>query len=55
METAEKVMILAMPANHPSCAITHAKDSTPAPTTTVIMCMLAVHTFPGNKTQTCSI
>jgi len=30
----------------PSCAIAHAKDSTPEPITAVIMCALAVHLSP---------
>ena len=44
-----------MPAIHPSCAMAHARASTPAPTTTVIMCVLAVNTFPANRTQTSQI
>lgn len=43
----EKHTITPMPASHPSWAMAHAKASTPAPTTTVTMCMLAVNTFPA--------
>ena len=36
-----------MPMIHPNCAIAQAKDNTPAPTTAVIICALAVHTVPA--------
>jgi len=36
-----------MPGIHPNWAIAHAKASTPAPTTTVIMCVVAVNKFPA--------
>jgi hypothetical protein len=47
MEMDEKMIITDMPASHPSCAIAHARAKTPAPTTTVIMCVVAVTTFPA--------
>lgn len=40
-------IIKAGPAIHPSWTIAQAKESTPDPTTAVIMCALAVHTVPG--------
>ncbi|URE48304.1 hypothetical protein MUK42_32645 [Musa troglodytarum] len=36
------------PAIQPSCAIAHAKDSTPEPMTAVTICELAVHTVPAH-------
>lgn len=36
------------PAIHPNCATDHAKDSTPAPITPVIICATALHTLPDN-------
>lgn len=34
------------PITQPSCAIAHANDNTPDPTTAVIMCELVVQTVP---------
>lgn len=36
------------PAIQPSCAVAHAKDSTPEPMTAVTICELAVHTVPAH-------
>jgi hypothetical protein len=37
------------PAIHPNCATDHAKDSTPAPITPVIICATALHTLPDKE------
>lgn len=42
----EKTTRVVTPAIHPSCATPHASDRTPEPIIAVIICALAVQTFP---------
>lgn len=42
----EKTTRVATPAIHPSCATPHASERTPEPMIAVIICALAVQTFP---------
>jgi len=51
MEMHANMIMVIMPGNHPNWAIAHARASTPAPTTTVIMCVVVVNTFPAINTQ----
>lgn len=43
---AAKTTIATGPATHPSIAMLHASDNTPAPITPVIICAIAVHIVP---------
>lgn len=45
--TIAKSTIEAMPIIHPNWAMAHAKESTPAPITAVMICALAVHGVPA--------
>jgi len=40
-------MMIKGPAIHPNCATDHARDSTPAPITPVIICATALSTLPN--------
>ena len=47
----EKRTRVVTPAIHPSCATPHASERTPEPMIAVIICALAVQTFPISTTQ----
>jgi len=49
MEMHANAIITDIPAIHPSWAMAHARASTPAPITTVTMCVVAVNTFPATN------